>query len=125
MQVSDFIDSARDALTVKRVFGDPYEKDGVTIIPVAKISGGAGAGKGDDGEESGSGGGFGLSAKPAGAYVIQGGDVRWESAIDVNRIVLGGQIVGTVLILVIGSIIRTRMMTTAREQSGLLSGIRK
>ena len=38
------------------------------------------------------GGGFGLSATPAGAYVIRGGAVEWQPAIDVNRIVLGGQI---------------------------------
>jgi hypothetical protein len=60
---------------VKRVFGEPYEKDGVTVIPAASIRGGAGGGRGEggtpDGKESGSGsaGGFGLTAKPAGVYV--------------------------------------------------------
>ncbi|MEX1158380.1 MAG: spore germination protein GerW family protein [Thermomicrobiales bacterium] len=108
MQVSEFVNSARDALTVKRVFGDPYEKDGVTVIPVAKIGGGAGGGGGDSEEGSGSGGGFGLSAKPAGAYVVRDGDVTWQPAIDVNRIVMGGQIVAVVLLLVLGSIFRTR-----------------
>lgn len=60
MQVSEMIDSARDALTVKRVFGEPIEKDGVTIIPAARIGGGAGGGGGDSEEGSGSGAGFGL-----------------------------------------------------------------
>ncbi|HEX5165399.1 MAG TPA: spore germination protein GerW family protein [Thermomicrobiales bacterium] len=108
MQASEFIDSARDAMTVKRVFGEPFEKDGVTIIPAAKIGGGAGAGSGDGEDGAGSGGGFGLSAKPAGAYVVRDGDVRWEPAIDVNRIVLGAQIVAVILALVIGSIVRSR-----------------
>lgn len=67
MHVSDMIDSARDALTVRRVFGEPFERDGVTIIPVAKIGGGAGGGSGDSADGSGSGGGFGLTATPAGA----------------------------------------------------------
>jgi hypothetical protein len=37
MEVHDVIAQARDALTVKRVFGEPYEKDGVTVIPAARV----------------------------------------------------------------------------------------
>ncbi len=48
MEMSELINSARDALSAKRVFGDPYEKDGVTIITVAKVSGGGGGGSGGD-----------------------------------------------------------------------------
>ena len=44
MDVHEVLNHARDAMTVKRVFGDPYEKDGVTVIPVANVMGGAGAG---------------------------------------------------------------------------------
>ena len=54
------------------------------------------------------GGGFGLSAKPAGAYVIRGDKVSWEPAIDVNRAILGGQIVAIVLLLVLRSILTRR-----------------
>jgi hypothetical protein len=36
MEVQDVIAQARDSLTVKRVFGEPNEKNGVTMIPVAK-----------------------------------------------------------------------------------------
>jgi len=115
MQVPEMIDSARDALTVKRVFGEPIERDGVTIIPAARIGGGAGGGSGDSQDGSGGGGGFGLSAKPAGAYVVRDGDVTWQPAIDVNRIVMGGQIVAVVLVLVIGSIVRARMKAAARD----------
>jgi hypothetical protein len=32
----------RDAVTVKRVFGEPYQKNGVTVIPAAKVMGAAG-----------------------------------------------------------------------------------
>jgi uncharacterized spore protein YtfJ len=45
MEVQDVIGQARDALTIKRVFGEPYEKDGVTVIPAARVQGGAGAGR--------------------------------------------------------------------------------
>jgi uncharacterized spore protein YtfJ len=75
----------RDALTVKRVYGDPVERDGVTVIPAAAVRGGAGGG-GDN--EGNGGGGFGLAARPIGAYVIQNGKVRWRPAVDVNRVLL-------------------------------------
>jgi uncharacterized spore protein YtfJ len=75
----------RDALTVKRVYGDPVERDGVTVIPAAAVRGGAGGG-GDN--EGNGGGGFGIAARPIGAYVIQNGRVRWRPAVDVNRVLL-------------------------------------
>ena len=88
MDVRDVIEQARDAITVKRVYGDPYDRGGVTVIPAARVSGagGGGGGEGPRGEGSGSGSGFGLNARPVGAFVISGGDVRWEPAIDVVRI---------------------------------------
>lgn len=45
MDVQNVIAQARDAITVKRVFGEPYETNGVTVIPAAKVVGGAGGGK--------------------------------------------------------------------------------
>lgn len=53
MDVHEMAAQARDAMTVKRVYGEPYEKDGVTIIPAAKVSGGRGAGGGEGGQGSG------------------------------------------------------------------------
>ena len=43
MDAREVLNHARDAMTVKRVFGDPYEQDGLTVIPVATVMGGAGA----------------------------------------------------------------------------------
>ena len=37
MNVQDILAQARDTITVKRVFGDPYERDGMTIIPAACV----------------------------------------------------------------------------------------
>jgi uncharacterized spore protein YtfJ len=109
MQVADVLTHARDTMTVKRVFGEPVERDGVTVIPVASVRGGAGAGKGESTSgEQGSGGGFGLFAAPAGVFVIRDGEVSWQPAVDVNRVILGGQIVAVVLFLVIRSILRMR-----------------
>jgi uncharacterized spore protein YtfJ len=87
MDIEETIANAREAITVKRVYGDPYERDGVTVIPAAAVGGGAGGGGGEDKEGgSGRGAGFGLGARPVGAYVITNGSVRWEPAFDLTRI---------------------------------------
>jgi uncharacterized spore protein YtfJ len=110
MDVQDVIAQARDTLTVKRVFGEPYERDGVTIIPAARVQGGAGGGSGEDpqGQGKGSGSGFGMTARPVGAFVIRDGELSWRPAVDVNRIVLGGQLVVVAALLTVRAIIRAR-----------------
>jgi uncharacterized spore protein YtfJ len=110
MEVQEVLAQARDSLTVKRVFGEPYEKDGVTIIPAARVQGGAGAGGGEDpqGQGKGSGSGFGVTARPVGAYVLREGELSWRPAVDVNRIILGGQAVAIAALLTIRAIIKAR-----------------
>ncbi len=110
MDVQSVIAQARDAMTVKRVFGDPIQHGDVTIIPAARVGGGAGGGggAGPEGQGSGEGSGFGLSARPAGVYVLKGGDVRWRPAIDVNRIVLGMQVVAAIGLVVLFRALRAR-----------------
>jgi uncharacterized spore protein YtfJ len=108
------LDAVQDSLTVRRVFGDAYEVDGTTLIPVAKVAGGGGGGGGEgeaaDREGSGSGGGvgFGVTARPLGVFVVRDGDVTWQPAVDVMRIVLGGQLIGLTAVLVIGRWLRRR-----------------
>jgi uncharacterized spore protein YtfJ len=38
VDVYEVVDQAREVVTVRRVYGDPYEKDGVMIIPAARES---------------------------------------------------------------------------------------
>ena len=97
MDVLEMVSKAREAMTVRRVYGDPYEKDGVTIIPAAKVRGGAGVGRGKEDEQGP--GGYQINATPAGAYVIREGKVRWQPAFNLNRVILGGQIVGALLVV--------------------------
>lgn len=108
MKADELLTEAREAMTVKRVFGEPYEKNGVTIITAAGISGGAGAGSGEapGGQGEGSGGGFGLVARPVGAFVIKGDEVSWQPTIDINRAILGGQIVAVIALLTLRAVIR-------------------
>ena len=81
------------SLTVRRVYGEPYERNGVTVIPAASVMGGVGGGSGDQPDgTTGGGGGFGVKARPVGAYVIRGEQVDWEPALDLNRVILGGQV---------------------------------
>jgi uncharacterized spore protein YtfJ len=50
----------------KAVFGDAVERNGITVIPVARVRWGVGAGGGEGAEGSGSGGGGGVVADPIG-----------------------------------------------------------
>ena len=115
MDVQEVIAQARDAITVKRVYGEPYEKNGVTVIPAAKVQGGAGGGggAGPQGQGEGSGSGFGMAARPIGAFLIRGDEITWRPAVDVNRIVLGGQIVAIAALLTIRAIVKARAAARA------------
>jgi uncharacterized spore protein YtfJ len=104
MNVTEMLNDARDAMSVKRVYGDPIERDGMTIVPAAAVRGGGGGGA--DAENNG-GGGFGLTARPVGVFVVKGDDVAWEPAIDVNRISMMGIVAGIVALLVLRSIVRS------------------
>lgn len=99
--IMDSIRGVRDSLSVRRVFGDPYELDGVMIIPVARVAGGAGGGSGEGsrGEEAGSGfgSGLGLGVHPVGIYEIREGKVEWKPTIDVNRLAKGGQVLAGII----------------------------
>ena len=89
------LDRTRDLLAVGNVFSEPYQLDDVTIIAVARISGGAGGGGGEGTDDEQSGGGFGtgfgLQAKPVGVYRIRDGEVDWRPTVDVNQVIRGSQ----------------------------------
>ena len=86
MKVTEALGKASDAITVRRVFAEPYEMDGLTVIAAAAVTGGAGGGSGTDPRgQQGEGAGFGASARPVGAYEIKDGQLRWRPAIDLNR----------------------------------------
>jgi uncharacterized spore protein YtfJ len=105
---------ARDAISVKRVFGESYEVDDRTIIPVAAVSGGAGGGSGEGKGEAdsgqGFGSGFGLHARPVGVYEVSEHGVEWKPAVDVNRIAKGGQVLCAIVAICVTlvSVVRRR-----------------
>lgn len=110
MKPNELLIEARDSLTVRRVYGEPYETSGVTFVPAAAVRGGGGAGESENGETGpGRGGGFGMMARPVGAYQIRGDEVSWIPAADTTRVIIVSQIVAIVALLVLRSILRGRM----------------
>jgi uncharacterized spore protein YtfJ len=129
---STLVPTVADLLTVRRVFGEAYERDGVRVIPVAKVLGGTGFGYGSgeladgsdgsdgaDGKDAGygghgggggegGGGGLGIRVRPVGVYVLDDHGVHWRPALDLNRVVLGGQLVGMVAVVSLAWALRRR-----------------
>ncbi|GAA0368916.1 hypothetical protein GCM10009530_18650 [Microbispora corallina] len=137
MEVGEILDRLTGG---QRVYGEPYERDGVTVIPAYSVRAGGGFGRGpekgagrdtgtdggtDGGTDAGgtsgivaaitdrlpdgdsAGGGGGVIARPVGAYIVKDGEARWEPAIDVNRAILGGQILAA-LALIVWAVTRRR-----------------
>jgi uncharacterized spore protein YtfJ len=115
MELPEVLGRAADAAQVRRVFGEPIERDGLTIVPTASIRGGAGGGGGrgqrpkeGEGEGEGAGGGYGFTAHPTGVFVIRGDQVEWRPALDLGKVILGGQLVAVTALLVLRSLLRRR-----------------
>ena len=100
MDLRELTNGVRDAWSARRVFGEPVERDGVTVIPAATLIGGGGGGGGSEGAQqpsntdgeagpqSGIGIGFGGMMWPAGAFEIRGDRVTWRPAIDLTRVLV-------------------------------------
>ena len=127
MDVQTLLEQANDSITVKRVFGEPIERDGVLVIPAAMVAGGGGGGLGvgtgfgpngeQQGEGTGTGGGWGVQARPVGAFVVRDGVVTWVPAIDWGRIAFIGGAVAVALIFARRSIMQTRTRARVREHA--------
>jgi hypothetical protein len=111
MARSWILDRMSSVATVSRAFGEPIERDGSVLIPVARVASGGGGGEGDDG----TGGGFGLRVTGSGAFVIRNGEVTWQPALDVTRVALGGQIVAIIALFVLWSVLRARAKARQAE----------
>lgn len=121
MDATALVERVEKALRVNRVFGEPVTVGGVTVIPVSHVGGGAGGGAGretrtgGDGDGAagrpsgeGSGGGMGWTGHPCGVVVLQDGQVRWQPALDVNRLVTAVSAVLIAGLLTARAIVRAR-----------------
>jgi uncharacterized spore protein YtfJ len=112
--LQDILSASRDLLNVRRVYGEPFEKGELTVIPVAHVAGGGGGGAGpaeDEGGAESGGGGFGGMARPVGVYVVKGDRVDWEPALDVTLLGIAGIALAALMTLTLGSVLRRRMRT--------------
>lgn len=100
MDPQQVLQSAQDAMTARRVFGEPIQAESATILPVAVL------------------GGRGGSARAAGVYVIRNGRAAWRPAVNVNLIVAGGQLVAIVAILALRPIL-SRWLQSRTERKML------
>jgi hypothetical protein len=84
------------------VFGEAVERDGVTVIPVAKARWGLGGGGGHrrPGAQEGMGGGGGVIVAPVGYIEIKGGESRFRPIWDPMTVV--GAAAAGVFLLVFG-----------------------
>jgi uncharacterized spore protein YtfJ len=127
LDVQTLLERANDSIHVKRVFGEPIERDGVLVIPAAMVAGGGGGGGGtgtgfgpdgeQQGEGTGTGGGWGVQARPVGAFVVRDGVVTWVPAIDWARIAFIGGLVVIAALLTRRSIAQTRARAKVREHA--------
>lgn len=114
MDAQTLLQRVSESLSVHRAFGDPVERDGCVVIPVAFVAGGGGGGEGQlppsdrssdaaaererapsdhdpqPGVPVGSGGGLGGVVWPMGVYVVRGDNVTWKPAVQPVLLALVG-----------------------------------
>ncbi len=88
------------AARAAHIFGEPVERDGVTVIPVATARWGLGGGGGKKGlsRHEGMGGGGGVVVQPAGYIEIKGGETRYRPIVD-PKVMIGAALAGGFLLL--------------------------
>lgn len=95
------IGQMHERATVKTVFGEPYQVNGRTVIPVAKVSYGFGFGAGrgnaklnganeSGGGGEGGGGGGRVSVRPVAVLEVSGTETRLKPIVDVTRLAIAG-----------------------------------
>jgi uncharacterized spore protein YtfJ len=131
--VSEMVEQLRQRASVEAVFGDPIERDGRTVVPVARVAYGFGGGWGTgdaDGIDSSDearteddttdleGGGFGggLSTRPVGALEIAEDSTRFVR-FDGRRSTLGAFAFGVGVGVGLGALARTRARGRRRDRT--------
>jgi len=117
MEASQLLAKVGDSLSAVRAFGEPIDRDGITLVPVAYVVGGGGGGTtpppapdapsppaGTKGPSPGDGAGLGVITWPVGAYVIKDGQARFVPTVDVGQLVL------------VGSFVLSRMLKALRRR---------
>jgi hypothetical protein len=95
VKLQDALDAISTDGRPTHVYSQPYETaDGTTVIAVAKVRGKVGPVKANSLEATSEE--VTVHAKPVGVFVLSGGDVKWEPAVDATAIALVGVLTGLV-----------------------------
>jgi uncharacterized spore protein YtfJ len=92
-----------DRVQVSTVFGEPVDREGITVMPVAKARFGFGGGGGAgvrEGEGSGAGGGGGASVSPVGYIEVRDGTAQFKritTPVDVLALVAAASLAALVV----------------------------
>ncbi|HKR63467.1 MAG TPA: spore germination protein GerW family protein [Thermoanaerobaculia bacterium] len=106
MSDANFIQRIAESIQIhanaRQVYGDPVERDGTTIIPVARVQWGFGGGGIGRGAAERGGGGGGARAYPAGFIHLRNGEAEFRPIHDASVVALaavgiGGLIAGLAL----------------------------
>ena len=88
--IKEILDGALAKGDVRRVYGEPVERNGRTIIPVAHIGSGFGFGAGSGGEPGkegeGGGGGGKVNGKPIGYIEITNDGSHFKPVYDITKL---------------------------------------
>ncbi|SNX65742.1 sporulation protein YtfJ [Streptomyces sp. TLI_55] len=101
--------------SVEVVYGEPITRDGITVVPVARVSfgfgGGAGQGSGTSLSGEGGGGGGGVDARPLGYIEIKDGTAVYKPIrdpwVDI-ALPLAGMLIGIVGSKSVRALVRKR-----------------
>jgi uncharacterized spore protein YtfJ len=108
------VEGVRDNFTVRTVYGDPVEAEGVTVIPVAQTYFGFGAG-GGGGKRGGSGGGGGGTVRPMGFIEVTAKGARWVPITRAwQRIAL--RVLPPIIALLVGRTLRRRRQAERKDE---------
>lgn len=88
-----------------QIFGAPVERDGVTVVPVARARWGMGGGVGGRGDRGGFGGGGGVQIEPAGYIELKDGVSAFKPIRDA-RLMLGAGLAAGLLLAALVSRLR-------------------
>lgn len=86
--VQDLAERVGARVGAQTVFGEPVEREGVTVIPVARAAWGFGGGSGQGDEGEGSGGGGGVSTSAIGYLEIKDGQTSFRPIVDTRPFVI-------------------------------------
>jgi hypothetical protein len=112
--VKDTMTVSRSSARATRPTGSPSSLSGSpsSLSPPCEAVAAVGAEKepqpGGEGTGIGAGLGFGVIVRPLGVYVVKDGEVSWQPAMDVMRVILGGQLLGLAPIFALRHLLKRR-----------------